>query len=132
MLIIIFVTNYSWSYLLYQIIDFYLFPTNEKTSLYETIKWTLFIFQNGALLEILHAILRIVPSNPMITIQQVASRVTVVCGVWMIASESKNSIGLLLALFAWTVTEIIRYANYTLNLLNAIPYILIWLRYVIN
>lgn len=120
---------FRWSYLLYQILDFYIYPTNHKTSLYETIKWTLFVFQNGAGLEILHALFKIVPSSPVITVQQVSSRVIVVCGVWMIAPESKNSVGLLLALFAWTITEIIRYANYTLNLLDAIPYVLLWLRW---
>ena len=30
---------------------------------------------------------------------------------------------------AWSITEVIRYAFYALNLFNAAPYILLWCRY---
>lgn len=96
--------------------------------LYDSVQWTVIIFQNAAVLEVIHAATGLVPSNPVITAFQVASRVMVVCGVFMVTEAFRDSIGLPLALLAWSVTEVIRYANYTLNLLNAVPYFLVWLR----
>lgn len=92
------------------------------------VKWSLIIFQNAAVLEVVHAVIRIVPSNPLITAMQVASRVIVVCGVILATKAARETIGLHLALTAWAVTEIIRYGNYTLNLMGSVPYVITWLR----
>ncbi|XP_045470287.1 very-long-chain (3R)-3-hydroxyacyl-CoA dehydratase hpo-8 [Harmonia axyridis] len=118
----------GWSFLLYQLITYYLASNNQK-SLYETVKYTVIIFQNAAILEVVHAFLKLVSSNPIVTVQQISSRVIVVCGVLMITDSSRESLGLPLALFAWSVTEVIRYGNYTMNLLGHVPYIVKWLRY---
>lgn len=117
----------GWSYLLYQLILYYSKPS-QKT-LYETVKCTVIIFQNAAILEVVHAVLRFVSSSPFVTAQQIASRVIVVCGVLMVTEASRETIGLPLALFAWSVTEVIRYGNYTLTLIGYVPYIIKWLRY---
>ncbi|XP_074027035.1 3-hydroxyacyl-CoA dehydratase 1 isoform X2 [Leptinotarsa decemlineata] len=116
-----------WTYLLYQVVTYYL--TSPNKSLYETIKCTVHIFQNAAVLEVIHAITRLVRSDPIITTFQVASRVMVVCGVLMATSAARESMGLGLCLLAWSVTEIIRYSTYTLTLVGAVPYFLKWLRY---
>ena len=42
---------------------------------------------------------------------------------------TQTSIGFPLLLFAWTITEIIRYSMYTFNLVSSPPYLLTWLRY---
>jgi len=123
------VQTLGWSYLLYQIIEHYTSENREEVLLYDAVKCSLIIFQNLAMLEVVHATLRIVPSNPVITLQQIASRVVVVCGVLMATDAARLTIGFPLVLFAWSVTEIIRYANYTLNLIDAVPYFLVWLRY---
>ncbi|KAK9879756.1 hypothetical protein WA026_006818 [Henosepilachna vigintioctopunctata] len=117
----------GWSFLLYQLALYYLMP--KEKSLYETVKCTVIIFQNAAILEVFHAFLRIVSSNPIVTVQQIASRVILVCGVLMVTQASRETIGLPLALFAWSVTEVIRYANYTFTLLGLVPYFIKWLRY---
>ena len=41
---------------------------------------------------------------------------------------SQLSIGFPMLLFAWTVTEMIRYSMYAINLVSTPPYILTWLR----
>ncbi|XP_018571299.1 very-long-chain (3R)-3-hydroxyacyl-CoA dehydratase 2 [Anoplophora glabripennis] len=120
----------GWSYLLYQLISFYLLSNTTK-SLYNTVKCTVIIFQNAAVLEVVHAAMGMVKSNPVLTAFQVASRVIVVCGVLMATEAPRESIGLTCALTAWSITEIIRYATYTLNLLNIVPYVLKWLRYTL-
>ncbi|KAB0798166.1 hypothetical protein PPYR_09159 [Photinus pyralis] len=119
----------GWSYILYLLVIHFTFATDG--SLYESIKTPLFIFQNAAVLEIFHAVFRLVPSSPSVTIQQVFSRVMLVCGVLMLSRDAQLGIGLPLILAAWSVTEIIRYGYYTLNLVNAVPQFLLWLRYTL-
>ena len=49
--------------------------------------------------------------------------------MWLVLEllpTSRLSVGFLLLLFAWTITEIIRYSMYALN---KVPYVLRWLRY---
>lgn len=79
-------------------------------------------------MQIVHAATGLVPSNLFLTTFQVLSRVMLVCGVLLATPNAIYSPGLPLALFAWSVTEIIRYGFYGLNLLNIVPSILIFLR----
>lgn len=102
--------------------------TAQTIPLYETLKWTVIIFQNAALLEVVHAATGIVSSNPLLTALQVASRVGVVCLVLIPFQAPRDSLGLPLALLAWSITEIIRYSTYTLSLLGNVPYFLKFLR----
>ncbi|KAL3281215.1 hypothetical protein HHI36_004429 [Cryptolaemus montrouzieri] len=117
----------GWTFLLYQLICYYTAPSEK--SLYDTVKYTVIIFQNAAVLEVVHAFLRIVSSNPIVTVQQISSRVILVCGVLMVTQAARETIGLSLALIAWSITEVIRYGNYTFALLGFVPYFLKWLRY---
>ncbi|XP_068086509.1 very-long-chain (3R)-3-hydroxyacyl-CoA dehydratase 2 isoform X2 [Anabrus simplex] len=121
-------TCIRWSYLLYLLITFYLTP-HKGVALWDVVKTTVVIFQNAAVLEILHAALRLVSSNVIITTFQVFSRVMVVCGVLLATPTGPASPGLPLALLAWTITEIIRYAYYAFNIVGFVPYLLVWLRY---
>ncbi|XP_026467684.1 very-long-chain (3R)-3-hydroxyacyl-CoA dehydratase 2-like [Ctenocephalides felis] len=117
----------GWSYLLYQLAYYHLHKSS--IGLWETVKNTVFIFQNAAVMEIIHASTGLVPSNPIITTFQVLSRVMVVCGVVMATPTAQVSPGLPLALLAWSITEIIRYGYYAMNILNVVPHLLVWLRY---
>uniref|UniRef100_A0A1L8DY34 Very-long-chain (3R)-3-hydroxyacyl-CoA dehydratase n=1 Tax=Nyssomyia neivai TaxID=330878 RepID=A0A1L8DY34_9DIPT len=119
----------GWSYMLYQLFAYYTFDGHSGQTLWEYISLTVIIFQNAAVLEIVHAATGIVPSNVIITTFQVLSRVMVVCGVLMATPTAKVSPGLPLALLAWSVTEIIRYGYYALNLINNVPKFVTWLRY---
>lgn len=67
----------------------------------------------------------------MLTTFQVFSRVMVVCGILIATPTAPLSFGLPLALVAWSVTEIIRYLYYALNIINFVPYLIIWCRYVL-
>ena len=91
----------------------------------------------------------LVRSNPVIVFIQILSRVFLVWGVanyiphvsdsdeknWMVRSsvipsslQAQLTIGIFLAVTAWSVTEIIRYAYYALNLFQAAPQWLTWCR----
>lgn len=119
----------GWSYIFYQLVAYYTFDKGNGQTLWEYLGNAVIFFQNAAALEIIHAATRLVPSNPVITTAQVMSRVIVVCGIVMATPTGKTSPGLPLALLAWSITEIIRYGYYALNLLGSAPYFIIFLRY---
>lgn len=87
-------------------------------------------YKNLLFFQIIHAAIGLVPSNVIITIFQVFSRVMVVVGVILATPDSyaAASPGLPLALIAWSITEIIRYFYYFANLTGIVPHILVWLR----
>ncbi|KAI9578665.1 very-long-chain (3R)-3-hydroxyacyl-CoA dehydratase hpo-8 [Glossina fuscipes] len=122
----------GWSYILYLLIDYYLLQSSglrAQITLWNYTRIAVIIFQNAAFLEILHASLGFVKSNPVITAFQVFSRIIVVVGVIMATPTAKLSPGLPAALFAWSVTETIRYSYYALNIINYVPHFITFLRY---
>ncbi|KAF4108860.1 very-long-chain (3R)-3-hydroxyacyl-CoA dehydratase 2 [Onychostoma macrolepis] len=97
--------------------------------LYYSIEKPLKFFQTGALLEILHCAVGIVPSSVVLTGFQVMSRVFLTWAVTHSVREVQSEDSVLLFVVAWTVTEIIRYSFYTFSLLNHLPYLIKWARY---
>ena len=109
---------------------------SEKKSfygLYDDIKFWLKLSQAAAILEIIHSVIGIVQSSALNTIPQVFSRLftlfVVVDGILMKHDEGKDTTGFPLLLFAWTITEIVRYSFYTNSLLDNGGPILVWCRY---
>ncbi|NP_001124229.1 very-long-chain (3R)-3-hydroxyacyl-CoA dehydratase 2 [Bos taurus] len=100
-------------------------------SLYYSIEKPLKFFQTGALLEILHCAIGIVPSSVVLTSIQVMSRVFLIWAVTHSVKEVQSEDSVLLFVIAWTITEIIRYSFYTFSLLNHLPYLIKWARYTL-
>lgn len=100
-------------------------------SLYYSIEKPLKFFQTGALLEILHCAIGIVPSSVVLTSFQVMSRVFLIWAVTHSVKEVQSEDSVLLFVIAWTITEIIRYSFYTFSLLNHLPYLIKWARYTL-
>uniref|UniRef100_A0A803T5Q8 Very-long-chain (3R)-3-hydroxyacyl-CoA dehydratase n=1 Tax=Anolis carolinensis TaxID=28377 RepID=A0A803T5Q8_ANOCA len=100
-------------------------------NLYYSIEKPLKFFQTGALLEILHCAIGIVPSSVVLTAFQVMSRVFLTWAVTHSVKEVQTEDSVLLFVVAWTVTEIIRYSFYTFSLLNHLPYLIKWARYTL-
>ncbi|TRY62800.1 hypothetical protein TCAL_00871 [Tigriopus californicus] len=99
--------------------------------LYAAIELPLKVFQTAAVLEIVHALVGLVRSNPLLTAFQVFSRVFVTWAVVHSVPEAQTCPGLPCLLWAWVITEIIRYAYYAGNLLGWTPYAVVWLRYTL-
>jgi len=120
----------GWSYILYQIIQYYIESSSDST-LWDKAKLSVIVFQNAAVLEIMHAAVGLVRSNVIVTTFQVFSRVMVVVGVILATpyTYAAASPGLPLALIAWSITEIIRYLYYFGNVFGIVPHVLVWLRY---
>lgn len=91
------------------------------------------IAQGLALLEIAHTLLGWVKSPVLSTAAQVASRILVLVLINFFLSEGPfrgiTSHGILIVSFAWSITELVRYSFYFLQLLNMQPRWLLWMRY---
>ena len=75
-----------------------------------------------------HCVIGIVPSSVLTTLTQVYSRVFVVWALIEGVAGVKDNVGVLLVGYAWSVTEVIRYAYYFFSLVDISPYPLIWCR----
>lgn len=98
-------------------------------NLYKNLDTVLLIVQTAALLEVVHAAVGLVKSNPFLVFLQVLSRITV---VWLVVypfEASRSSIGLVVCCTAWPIAEIVRYVYYALNILNVMPFFVAWCRY---
>ncbi|XP_066467898.1 very-long-chain (3R)-3-hydroxyacyl-CoA dehydratase 2 [Tiliqua scincoides] len=100
-------------------------------NLYYSIEKPLKFFQTGALLEVLHCAIGIVPSSVVLTAFQVMSRVFLTWAVTHSVKEVQSEDSVLLFVVAWTITEITRYSFYTFSLLNHLPYLIKWARYTL-
>lgn len=118
----------GWSYILFLTVKHHIQPT-KNVILWEVVKLPICIFQNAAVLEILHAAVKLVPSSVVVTTCQVFSRVFAVCGILLATPTAPLSIGVSFAMLAWSMSEIIRYLYYTLNIIGFVPHALIWCRY---
>ena len=101
--------------------------------LYNAVELWLKISQTAALMEILHSMFGLVRSSVLNTLPQVMSRVGVLWivldGIVMKDLSTRDTIGFPMLLFAWTITEVIRYPFYWNALLGSVPYPLQWCRY---
>ncbi|KAJ1667148.1 hypothetical protein IW140_001598 [Coemansia sp. RSA 1813] len=101
--------------------------------LFAEIGCPLIYVQTGAALEILHALVGIVRSSPLTVLLQVYSRLLLVWGTLYPFDypEVRASYGFLLMVFAWSITECVRYSHYALSLLNIESPVLLYLRYTL-
>lgn len=105
--------------------------TEKKTNigLYNSVETPLKIFQSAAILEVLHCAVGLVPSSVVITAFQVASRLFLTWAVAHSVPQVHDNAGVAGFIFAWSITEVIRYSFYAFSLLDKLPYILQWCRY---
>ncbi|BES98008.1 Hypothetical protein NTJ_10824 [Nesidiocoris tenuis] len=118
----------GWSYVLYKAVIHYL-TGGSTDALWSVVGPSLLLFQNAALLEVLNVMLGYVKSPFFITLIQVLSRVSIVSLILSSSPPAQLSLGLPCIVLAWSITEIVRYSFYALNLVNLVPQFLVWCRY---
>eukprot|EP00405_Crypthecodinium_cohnii_P017928 CAMPEP_0206462206 /NCGR_PEP_ID=MMETSP0324_2-20121206/25847_1 /ASSEMBLY_ACC=CAM_ASM_000836 /TAXON_ID=2866 /ORGANISM="Crypthecodinium cohnii, Strain Seligo" /LENGTH=771 /DNA_ID=CAMNT_0053934331 /DNA_START=52 /DNA_END=2367 /DNA_ORIENTATION=+ len=97
--------------------------------IWEGVGQVLMISQTAMLLEIFHSLFGLVPS-PVVTVAiQVSSRIFIVWGHTYWAHECQKHWSLLLIIFSWGITEVVRYLFYFTALLGLSPYPVFFLRY---
>lgn len=111
----------------------------DRIETYDGLRNELLLAQTLAIMEVIHAAVGIVRSSAFLTAMQVASRLVVVWAVLQCVPSSQNAelvlvngtlkLNVISLLLAWSITEIIRYTFYMLKELDALPYMLSWMRY---
>ncbi|KAJ3086580.1 hypothetical protein HK102_012885 [Quaeritorhiza haematococci] len=98
---------------------------------YEGSGWVVTVVQTGALLEVFHSLFGFVRTPVATTAMQVASRLLLVWGVCypFDVPEVRLNVAYTTMVIAWSITEVIRYLYYGLNLLGSQPGWLLWCRY---
>merc|ERR1712137_58006 len=97
-------------------------------SLWGKVGDALIIFQNAAILEVIHCMIKFVRAPVTTTFIQVLSRValTYFC---MTIPVCRETYVFWLLMFSWSLIEVVRYSFYALNLLGITIGIHLWLRY---
>lgn len=99
------------------------------TETWRVVETVLTLFQTLQFIEVAHCVVGLVPSSAAQTAMQIFSRLLVVWGVLRPVADARQSIGFPLLMTAWSIAETSRYIYYALNLYDAVPYILTWIRY---
>ncbi|KAL1231134.1 Very-long-chain (3R)-3-hydroxyacyl-CoA dehydratase hpo-8 [Trichinella pseudospiralis] len=98
---------------------------------YSVVGYQVEFFQTLALLEIVHSYTGLVRSPTVTTAIQVLSRLFILWPITHCVVEAQSSLGTFLYITAWSISEIVRYSFYALNILAVTPKFLIWLRYTL-
>ena len=86
--------------------------------------------QSAAVLEIVHCAVGLVRSGVFATTLQVFSRIGIVWGILRTTPEVQTHGAMASLLIMWSLTEVVRYAFYTVQLLKVpVPAALLWVRY---
>jgi very-long-chain (3R)-3-hydroxyacyl-CoA dehydratase len=96
---------------------------------WQVVEHPLRIVQTLAVLEIVHAALGVVRSPVGSTLAQVTARMWVLWCALVLCPPSRAQLGLPLLVLSWSIVEVPRYTFYALNLYNAVPSPLFFLRY---
>ena len=124
----------GWCYLMFVALPHYkIFLTTGRTPkhMYADIALTLKLLLLMPYMEVVHALLGMVRSNPFQTFVQVTGRAFVLIGVCDRFDCTHETVHLSLMVIAWNVSEITRYAYYAHNVLGFSIGILTWLRYTL-
>lgn len=109
------------------------YPFLGQPGFFEKTRRGLILCQCLAIIEVFNSLLGIVRSPLLTTVAQVASRLLVVIGIFALLPETPaaHSIVYITLLFAWSITEIVRYLFYffTLTSKNGPPHFIKMLRY---
>ena len=99
---------------------------------HDSVSRFLLLVQTSAVLEIVHAALGLVSSPIGTTVMQVFSRLLLVWGIdYLFPEVTASSPAFASMVLAWSVTEVLRYAYYAINLQGQVPETVMKLRYTL-
>lgn len=119
----------GWAYVLYICFVAY-YAGNSATELWEKLNGPLTIVQTGALMEVVHALIGVVPSPVFTVAMQVSSRILLVWGITRPYVDAQAHWSLYQMCISWGLVEVPRYLFYVrAQFSGEMPYALFWLRY---
>ena len=96
---------------------------------WDVVSLPLKVVQTMAVMEIVHAAVGFVRSPLGSTLMQVSSRLWLVWAINVLCPVSRYQFGFPLMVASWGLVEVPRYSFYALNLYDAVPNFLFFLRY---
>eukprot|EP00898_Chlorokybus_atmophyticus_P005568 jgi/Chlat1/6011/Chrsp4S06315 len=118
----------GWAYVLVAACSAY--ASHGIGAVYDAIKLPLLTVQSTMSLEIIHAMIGLVPSPIMATLPQVGSRLFVLWAVLYSFPQVRSEPAVLSLVVSWAITEVIRYSFFTMKVTTGdAPRFLLWLRY---
>ncbi|OMJ30355.1 Very-long-chain (3R)-3-hydroxyacyl-CoA dehydratase 1 [Smittium culicis] len=119
-----------WGYVLVASAN-HILSGKSHSNLFGVVGHKLISIQTLASLEIVHSILGFVSSGVITTMSQVYSRLMLVWGILYLLPFIGifDQVGVPMLIFAWSITETIRYPFYVLAILDIKFYPLLWARY---
>eukprot|EP00164_Ancoracysta_twista_P002421 GFYU01003205.1.p1 GENE.GFYU01003205.1~~GFYU01003205.1.p1 ORF type:complete len:217 (+),score=65.11 GFYU01003205.1:62-712(+) len=124
------VCHLGWGYVLFLMVQNYV-NGGSAADVYGKLGFYLQVSQSLAVFEIVFALTGMVRAPVFTTAVQVASRLYVVWLILDLVPETTTSVFVTTLLTAWSVTEVVRYAFYGLNLVGDVPYVITYLRYTL-
>eukprot|EP01101_Sappina_pedata_P006934 TRINITY_DN3563_c0_g1_i1.p1 TRINITY_DN3563_c0_g1~~TRINITY_DN3563_c0_g1_i1.p1 ORF type:complete len:240 (-),score=100.73 TRINITY_DN3563_c0_g1_i1:91-768(-) len=121
---------FGWSYILVLTLV-HLANGHGFDTVWDTVHIPLLIFQNAAILEVIHPLLKLVRTPVSTTAVQVASRLFLASVICIFFPEVRASFFFTSMVISWCLSEMVRYSFYSLNIFNACPKFLVWLRYTL-
>ncbi|CAH0478146.1 unnamed protein product [Peronospora belbahrii] len=122
----------GWAYVLYLTVTTVLKTYGDDQvaqNTWDVVSFPLKVVQTMAVMEIVHAALGFVRSPLGSTLMQVSSRLWLVWIINVLCPVSRYQFGFPLMVTSWGLVEVPRYSFYALNLYNAVPNVLFFLRY---
>eukprot|EP01095_Lingulamoeba_sp_RSL-Kostka_P001130 TRINITY_DN115_c1_g1_i1.p1 TRINITY_DN115_c1_g1~~TRINITY_DN115_c1_g1_i1.p1 ORF type:complete len:240 (+),score=57.79 TRINITY_DN115_c1_g1_i1:77-796(+) len=125
----------GWAFILYHTNLNLLDENNTVADLWNKVSLVLLIFQNAAVLEVVHSLVGFVPSHWFTTLLQIVSRIFIASFICYCYEPPREHLIFTIMMEAWSITEVVRYGYYFLSLVtkatgvNLLPYPLKYLRY---
>uniref|UniRef100_A0A8D8TSW5 Very-long-chain (3R)-3-hydroxyacyl-CoA dehydratase n=1 Tax=Cacopsylla melanoneura TaxID=428564 RepID=A0A8D8TSW5_9HEMI len=105
-----------------------LFSNEAPNILWHNLQNTLIACTSFLLLELFYSLWGIVRTNTSTVFFLILCRLIIVWGVLMSSLPALHNTGLNLLILGWSTHEIIRYLFYCLDVMDCLPYLMIWLR----
>ncbi|KAL2920205.1 hypothetical protein HK105_200273 [Polyrhizophydium stewartii] len=120
----------GWAYVLFLLVQSLVQTNGDFTRSYAAVGDVVAVVQTGAVFEIAHALVGFVKTPVFTTAVQVASRLLLIFVTQHFEVPLIRENGAFTTMvLAWSITEVVRYSYYGLNLLGSQPGALVWARY---
>jgi very-long-chain (3R)-3-hydroxyacyl-CoA dehydratase len=121
---------FGWGYVLVEVVKKLIETNFDVTKVYPIVGQELIYVQTLALFEVVHALIGLVRTPIGTTVMQVASRILLTWGILHLFPypQVRQHLAFTTMTIAWSITEVIRYSYYALNLMGFNPRFLVWCR----
>ncbi|XVE59205.1 hypothetical protein DITRI_Ditri05aG0027000 [Diplodiscus trichospermus] len=118
----------GWTISLFRILTSFV-ATNSVNGAYASAGDLICLFQTCAFLEVVHGAIGIVPSGVLFPLMQWSGRTHFLLAIVHQIDEVQEFPAVFITFFAWSLSEVIRYSHYALNIFGICPSWLTYLRY---